>query len=311
MTEIEWNGASEADWRRTLEACGRSTVEQTWGHGVASAEIGFAVDRGIVVAADGPVGLVQAITKRFFGLATVTQIIRGPLWVEGGIGDAEKAQVLGHLRGRYTKGRLRFVYWVPEMADSPDARRMMRETGLRRVVTGYSSAWVDLAPDEDRILEKMSSQWRNMLRRGAEAQLSIRMSNGGRDLDLLLQNYDTERRQRRYRGPSGGFIKALVEGTGVRGDIVVASAYREKSFLAGVLVIRHGASATYQAGWTSTEGRDARAHNTLLWRCMQTLRKQGVRWLDVGGLDTTNAAGIARFKLGLGGEVFTLAGSYL
>ena len=40
------------------------------------------------------------------------------------------------------------------------------------------------------------------------------------------------------------------------------------------------------------------------------LREAGTVWLDLGGIDTQTAPGIARFKLGLGGEVVTQSGTY-
>ena len=80
--------------------------------------------------------------------------------------------------------------------------------------------------------------------------------------------------------------------------------------LAGIVLIRHGASATYYAGWTSPEGRRLKAHNLLLWRGIGALREAGTDWLDLGGVDPA-VPGVARFKLGLGGEAFTLAGTYL
>jgi lipid II:glycine glycyltransferase (peptidoglycan interpeptide bridge formation enzyme) len=41
------------------------------------------------------------------------------------------------------------------------------------------------------------------------------------------------------------------------------------------------------------------------------LQQRGVRLLDLGGVNTQRSAGIARFKLGTGGRVLTLAGTYL
>jgi lipid II:glycine glycyltransferase (peptidoglycan interpeptide bridge formation enzyme) len=41
------------------------------------------------------------------------------------------------------------------------------------------------------------------------------------------------------------------------------------------------------------------------------LKAQGIRMLDLGGVDTARGAGIARFKIGSGGEVMMLAGTYL
>ena len=312
MTEIVWNDASQAEWRDLLAACGRSAVEQCWGYGEASAATGFTVDRGVIVNDDDtPCGLVQAFTKRFLGVATVTQIIRGPLWIGEPPSLETQRPILAHLRRRFTKGRLRFVYWLPEMIDTPEARRIMRTVKLRRVMTGYASAWVDLDPPAEALKAGLSGPWRNQLRRAEKEKLSMVVSNGGQDLDALLSRHDENRKKRGFGGPNGRFIRALIEGTSDRQDAVVVTARQAKQPVAGVLVLRHGRSATYYAGWTSDEGRAVHAHNALLWRAMTHLQKAGVTWLDVGGLDTTNAAGIARFKLGLGGEVFTLAGSYL
>ena len=39
--------------------------------------------------------------------------------------------------------------------------------------------------------------------------------------------------------------------------------------------------------------------------------EDGVRWLDLGGVATDRSPGIARFKLGMGGEVAILPGTFL
>ena len=311
MTEIVWNDASEAEWRAALSSCDQSAVEQCWGYGLASAANGFTVDRGMVVDDDKTIGLVQAFTKRFIGFAKVTQIIRGPLWLGEDPSLEIQRPVLAHLRQRFTKGRLTFVYWLPELIDTPESRMAMRRVRLRRVTTGYASAWVDLRPPIATIESTLSGTWRNQLRRAEKEKLSIAVSSGGQDLDSLLTRHDENRKRRGFGGPNGRFIRALIEGTTDRQDALVVTARHKREAVAGVLLLRHGNSATYYAGWTTEEGRALHAHNALLWRGVTTLQKAGVRWLDVGGLDTTNAAGIARFKLGLGGEVFTLAGSYL
>ena len=41
------------------------------------------------------------------------------------------------------------------------------------------------------------------------------------------------------------------------------------------------------------------------------LIEDGVRWLDLGGVATDRSPGIARFKLGMGGEVAILPGTFL
>ena len=99
--------------------------------------------------------------------------------------------------------------------------------------------------------------------------------------------------------------------TGAAGNVRVWNAVHENKTVAGIALIRHGASATYLAGWTSPHGRHRNAHNLLLWRAITELRETGTDWLDLGGVDTASAPGIARFKLGLGGELQTQTGTYL
>jgi lipid II:glycine glycyltransferase (peptidoglycan interpeptide bridge formation enzyme) len=78
-----------------------------------------------------------------------------------------------------------------------------------------------------------------------------------------------------------------------------------------MLYLIHGTAATYHVGWSGEEGRRLGAHNLLLWEAMSRLAAHGVRRLDLGGVNTQSSAGVARFKLGAGGEVVTLAGTWL
>jgi lipid II:glycine glycyltransferase (peptidoglycan interpeptide bridge formation enzyme) len=81
--------------------------------------------------------------------------------------------------------------------------------------------------------------------------------------------------------------------------------------IAAMMFLIHGEAATYQVGWTSDKGRDLHAHNLILWRGMEELKARGIRTLDLGGVNTIRSAGIARFKMSTGGQVITLAGTYI
>ncbi len=81
--------------------------------------------------------------------------------------------------------------------------------------------------------------------------------------------------------------------------------------VAGMMFLIHGEAATYQVGWSGDVGREHNAHNLILWRAIEELRERGVRQLDLGGVNTTRSAGIARFKMGTGGQVLTCAGTFI
>jgi lipid II:glycine glycyltransferase (peptidoglycan interpeptide bridge formation enzyme) len=84
-----------------------------------------------------------------------------------------------------------------------------------------------------------------------------------------------------------------------------------KTPVAGMIFLIHGSQATYQVGWGNDQGRDEKAHHVLLWRAIAELQTMGIRRLDLGGVNTQRSAGLARFKMGLGGEVRAFAGTYL
>ena len=46
-------------------------------------------------------------------------------------------------------------------------------------------------------------------------------------------------------------------------------------------------------------------------QAIEALKQRGIGQLDLGGVNTARSAGIARFKLGTGGQPVILAGTYL
>ena len=50
---------------------------------------------------------------------------------------------------------------------------------------------------------------------------------------------------------------------------------------------------------------------SLLLRAAEALWAEGVRWLDLGSLDSERAPGLARFKLGTGAELRPLGATCL
>ena len=152
-----------------------------------------------------------------------------------------------------------------------------------------------------------------MLKAAEASRLRVETSTGGDNaaLEWLLGEYEPFRRKARFTGPDAQLIRALAGSAPRKSRPMVLQAYDRRHPVAGILIQRHGNAATYSVGWTGPDGRTQRAHHLLLWRAMRAMKEAGVEWFDVGGLFASGAPGVARFKLGLGGELFTLAGTYL
>jgi hypothetical protein len=126
---------------------------------------------------------------------------------------------------------------------------------------------------------------------------------------------DAEQQQRDNRGLQGmplHFVDAYIASRKQPGhNVLTLRADIGRDRVAGMMFLLHGQAATYQIGWTSDAGRDAHAHNLLLYKGMEALKERGIRSLDMGGINTGRSAGIARFKISTGAKVVTFAGTYL
>jgi len=302
--------ADAAEWRALLAGAGPVALEQGWAYGEAvRRHRGPAVERLAVSAGGAPRALAQCFTRGVLGFDRLTRIVRGPAWI-GDVDADTQAAIVRALGAYHRQGWRRMLLWMPELPDGAASEAAMRAAGLRRVVTGYSSAWLDLAPDEAALRAGLDGNWRTALGAAERAGLSVAACDSAQARDRQLAAYDAFRRSRRFVGPPGGFIRALIEAAGPDDGALVLAASADGRDVAGIVLLRQGAAATYYAGWTSADGRRLNAHNLLLWRGALALRDAGARWLDLGGISAA-APGVARFKLGVGGRFFTLAGTYM
>ena len=205
---------------------------------------------------------------------------------------------------------LRVVLWSPN--EPAPALQAGEVAGLSRVMTGYSTAYLDLTRPEEALRESMDGNWRNRLVKAErQAEMRVTVEPSLPMCRWLLEREGEQRVQRGFQGLPTGFVEAYIAAFPTRPQaFAVASAKSGGQTVAAMLFLRHGAVASYHIGWSNEEGRRLNAHNLLLWRGMQYLKSQGLRALDLGGLNTRDLAGISRFKIGAGAQVVTLAGTF-
>ncbi len=309
--EIAWDACPRSDWERLLRRAGKSGLEQSWSYGEAMTRCSRQnVARAVITCGDRALALVQVFGRRLGPLGRLQRILRGPVWLDDELDAPTRGEVLRAIKRGSGLRRRAPLLWLPELPEAPESEALMRALGSRRMVTGYSSLWLDLARSEAALRSGLHVKWRNALKAAERQGLKVKSDHGGRRLAESLAHYDRFRRRRRFAGPSGAFIAALAEAGQHGREVLHLGAETGGELRAGIVLVRHGATATYYAGWASPEGRRDKAHNLLLWRGLLALKAGGTRWLDLGGISPT-APGVARFKLGLGGELFTLAGTYL
>ncbi len=308
---IDWNRHTTRQWDRMLTACRRSTLPQTWQYAAAKAgTTGEVADNGIIYFHDKPVGLVQVQRRRLLGPFAHCALYRGPLWIYDKVPGQMQKIVLRLLRQRYAAYRGKTFVFHPELDDNNDHRKQLKSCGFVRTDAGYSTIWMDLRKEPADLRRGLRPNWRNNLSQAERADLVVDVDRRGKHLDWLLAHHTRDMAERNYVGPSPGLIRKLHRLGQPSEMIQILRAVTGTRPVAGILLARHGKAATYLVGWTSDEGRSKRAHHLLLWQAMDHLRATGTSWFDLGGHNDTSAAGIARFKSGLGGTPANLVGTY-
>jgi len=295
-----------ARWDALLAGVGFSPWQQSRAYGAALARAGRPVCRLRLAARGETLGVVQAVGRLAAGgRVGLWHALGGPLW-RPGVMIADKIGSLAALE-RHLTGPLRRLVVTPAL---PAARTSaaLEAAGMRRVMTGYTTAVLPIAASSQRQAARLQPSWRRLLRRAEDPAAMATCRDARADpvgLDAALALHEGERRRRGYAAVSHELVAAAAR----RGPALLATVDGTEGPVAFMLVFVHGATATYQVGWTSAAGRATHAHHRLLWAIVASLRERGVRLLDLGGLDLP--AGIVRFKLASGALPRTYAGSYL
>lgn len=306
--KVNWDTLSYPEWD-AHHAAAAAPLQQDWAYGACMKTLGVGVLRALVEQDGAPVALAQFIVRRMVGgLANMALCSLGPVWLQPLLG-ADKARVYKALKKTIPLKNLRVVAFTPLEAPGP-------ELGLsrwRRVMTGHSTVMLDLQPELEVLRAQLDGRWRYSLARAEESSLTIHRvgTNAGQYRWLL----DAEMQQREQRGlhglPLQFFDLYVPSRQQPTKTILTLRADVGRDRVAGMMFLIHGESATYQVGWTNDAGREHNAHNLILWNAIQELRERGVRKLDLGGVNTTRSAGIARFKIGTGGQVLSCAGTFI
>jgi len=307
--EIQWSPSDSnlwADFHRQHDG----SLQQAWDYGAALADLGIQVHRALLRHADGtPAALAQFICRRMALYLQLASCSRGPVWSPQ-LDAAACAQALRQLRKTLPVGAVR----VPLFSFEATAEQLApaQTQGMSRVMTGYSTVMLDITQNEPALRAQLEGKWRNRLVKAlAQPRLQVHAAASHSRLQWLLEREQQQRQTRHFGGLPASFVQAYVaRGGKSRPNFVVGWAEHGRQTVAAMLFLLHGARATYHIGWADDEGRELNAHNAVLWTSLPVLRSQDVRTLDLGGVNTRDLAGISRFKLGTGGKVLTLAGTY-
>ncbi len=259
----------------------------------------------LLSATDGQQAIGQAqVLERSFGPVRLIWLPRGPVWHHAASQDQKR-----HMLARLPKAFGKRALWLGAPDDAGEAG-LFEAQNYRALITPQYMAELDLTLSKAARLAAQQGKWRNRLRRAEKSGLHLthRPYDPPRDTPLLALEA-SQRRARRYRSLPIAFIQAWARQAPNASRLFMARA--DGKLLAYLMILMHRPVATYHIGWTSDQGRQQNAHNLLLWQASNWLADHRYQRFDLGSVDTENAPGLARFKIGTGANIRALGPTFL
>ena len=305
--KAEWGTQDSQAWD-AAHAQAAGPLQQDWAYGSTMLVSGGTVIRAVIQADGHTVGLAQCVVRRFANVGGVALCTRGPLWLAP-LSGKDKAHAYRSLRQNLPVKGLRFMFVTPNEPISED----LGLSPFKRLMTGYSTALLDLSPSLADLRAGLDQRFRQPLGSAEKSDLTVhRVGTNVGQYRWLLDAEQQQRDKRGFQGMPLHFVDAYIASRKQPGrNVLILRADLGRDRMAGMMFLLHGQAATYQIGWNSEAGREAHAHHLLLYQAMEALKERGIRELDSGGINTSRSAGVARFKISTGAKVVTFAGTYL
>ncbi len=331
-------------WDAFVAAQPSAHILQTSGWGALKSRFGWAsetvrtqdggVQSGALVLfrripARGPLGL------------TLAYVPRGPLvnWQDYGAVERALTAVTECARVRGAS----VLKIEPELADTLAHRRLLHKMGFRpspQTVQPRSSVTLDIAGDEEAILQRMKSKWRYNVRLAGRKGVTVR-EMARSDLPALHEMMQTTGERDGFTVHSPAYYEAAFELLAPR-HAAFLLAEHEGQPLASIVVCAVGKTAWYLWGASSNRERNRMPNHALQWAGIQWARAQGAStydlWgvpdeigqiavglqrgsgaptvealdvpVDTGALPEGELWGVWRFKQGFGGQVVRTVGAW-
>lgn len=310
---IDWNTLSPQEWQKKFALLPGNNLLQAHEYALAVCPLQRQRGRWGIIKIDGrEAGMVQILEASLLWRTLHALVLdRGPLWFEGYGSLEDFDQFLKALLKQFPRRVGRRYRIIPEIEQSPALQDLMTSYGFEKHGNPYETIILDLTQDIESLRANLKKNWRGTLSKAErDKDLTVDWTITTADYKQFLQNYAADKAAKGYDGPSVKLLTALARTFIPGGKMRFGRVLKDRQVLASVLLLKHGTGATYQVGWSSDAGRRAGAQNLLLWHAIVELKKDGIKQLDLGGVNDDTAKGVKKFKEAMGGRLMRYGALY-
>ncbi len=300
---------SNAEWTTVMNEFEDSSFYQTYAYG--SVVYGDDnIEHILMKDANGLLAAAQVGIRHFPYLKTGTANIHwGPLWIKRHQqGDIRHfTSIITAIKSEYAVRRKLLVRLWPNIIDDRHAacKTHLTEKGYihNPEERPYRTLRLDISPSLDELTKNFDQKWRNQLNKAKKNNLTIIEGTDDHFYSIFL-NLQKEMIDRKHYIPGvdydeyGKIQNRLSDEQKMK--IFVCEA--EGKAVAVSMCSCTGGTGIYLLGATGDDGMKLNGSNLLQWHMIQTLKENGCRFYDLGGIDPNTNPGVYRFKCGVVGK---------
>ncbi len=331
---------SAANWDAFVLGHAQGHLLQTSAWGALKRQFGWRDGGVALLAADGSVRAgAMLLLQRTAGL-TLAYTPKGPLtdWHDHTV----TAELLLQLQDSCRRAGAALLKVEPDLPDTPDNRARLRSYGLRpspQTVQPRSTIMLDIAADDEAILQGMKSKWRYNVRLAARKAVTVRPATAA-DLPAINELLQVTGERDGFAVHSADYYTTAYELFVPRHGVYLLAEYAGQP-LAAIVVCAVGNMAYYLWGASSDRERNRMPNHALQWAGIQWAKARGATrydfWgipdaigqlaqgmrrgdgsgtpseelpLDLEALPQGELWGVYRFKQGFGGTVVRTVGAW-
>jgi len=305
---FEKNKVSRSEWHNLLMKVSKSNLLQSWAYVSAKSSVeGWRVSRLVFRNKKSILAIVSILEKKILGLKIV-RVNRGPLFMPNTNSD-EKEIILKKILDFGKISKMTLLSISPEInLDGKNISFLISNNVKLFKIKTWTSIWVNLGSDLDVLKSNLTSKWRNKLNISIKNNLTIESGSNSELMSWLLEKYSLSMKEKFFKGISISLFKNIYSQMQDDNSLLFFRVSKDGEPLSGLCIACHGCSATYLIGWTGEKGRNFKANHFQLWHVLNELKKINIKYIDLGGIDYDETPGITEFKLGIGGQKYSIAG---
>lgn len=294
-------------WNQMLIRANRVPITQDYMYGRVKAAVdNLNCENYLIKQKDIPIGIVQVLIKKIF-VFSVARINKGPILFDDNIDNNVRNNVILKLKNRFSFRHLSALIIAPNIEYSACNTEKLIQDGFHKLkYTNKYTSFIDLSKTKEKLRSELKSKWRNQLKMAEKYQQNITEIVDG--FDNILVIYRNFMKEKKFTGIPIEYLSMLNKTC--PNKLKVYGDYYEKELVAFDIVYIHGNTATYLVGWENDVGRKIYSNNYLIFNLLLKLKENNVTFFDLGGLGVISAPSIAKFKLGVSGNVYEYIGEY-